>query len=182
MVAFVLTPTVCDAAKPINNLRNQTVPVMSDGSHFSLDKVQEVIIEACLARGWQPTVEGDGVVTATINVRGRHYAKIEIPFTENNYSILYVESNNLDYNAERQKIHRNYNNWVVKLSGTIGKYFRVVHEGSRATDADQAATDAAQSYQDDVYTKLLKLDELREKGILTDEEFEKEKRKVLGQN
>ena len=35
---------------------------------------------------------------------------------------------------------------------------------------------------DDVYTKLLKLDDLRERGILTQEEFDQEKAKILAQD
>ena len=36
--------------------------------------------------------------------------------------------------------------------------------------------------QDDVYAELIKLDDLRNRGILTDDEFEAEKRKLLGQD
>jgi len=34
----------------------------------------------------------------------------------------------------------------------------------------------------DLYTELLQLDDLRKKGILTDEEFEKQKKKLLEEN
>ncbi|WP_454261267.1 SHOCT domain-containing protein [Pseudoxanthomonas mexicana] len=34
---------------------------------------------------------------------------------------------------------------------------------------------------DDVYDKLLKLDELRKRGILTETEFQTQKRKLLGE-
>lgn len=39
---------------------------------------------------------------------------------------------------------------------------------------------AAQPPRSDAYSELTKLNELREKGILTDEEFAKEKRRILG--
>lgn len=32
---------------------------------------------------------------------------------------------------------------------------------------------------DDVYTKILKLDDLRKRGLITDEEFDAEKKKLL---
>ena len=35
---------------------------------------------------------------------------------------------------------------------------------------------------DDLYTELVKLDDLRKKGILTDEEFQSEKKKVLNRS
>jgi len=34
----------------------------------------------------------------------------------------------------------------------------------------------------DLYTELMKLDDLRDKGILTDEEFETQKKKLLDAN
>jgi hypothetical protein len=34
-----------------------------------------------------------------------------------------VDSRQLDYNEKRQKIHRNYNGWVIKLSATIQQQF-----------------------------------------------------------
>jgi hypothetical protein len=172
LTAASFVPIPADAAKPINNLRDQTVPSNVDGSSRSIKQVQSIVVEACLARGWQPVVEEKGLITASINVRGRHYAKISIPFTSNAYSILYVESNNLDYNAKRQRIHRNYNNWVIKLSGTIDKYFRAASQGTGpAPVLKQEATD--------LYTQLSKLGELRERGILTDKEFEAEKARLL---
>lgn len=42
-----------------------------------------------------------------------------------------------------------------------------------------AVTTAAYSPTNDLYSDLMKLDDLRKKGILTDEEFQSEKKKVL---
>ena len=46
-----------------------------------------------------------------------HRATVNIYYNEKNYSILYKDSYNLDY--RNGSIHRNYNNWIVKLSRTI---------------------------------------------------------------
>jgi hypothetical protein len=53
-----------------------------------------------------------------------------------------------------------------------------------AAQAAQSAPDAAQAGEpagvvDDIYDQLIKLDDLRKKGILTDEEFETLKQRVL---
>ena len=141
-----------------------------------------MIIEATSARSWSPVLEAPGVITATINVRGRHFAKIEIPFSSSSYSLLYVSSDNLDYNAKRQTIHRNYNNWVLKLSGTINKQFHEAVAASGPVPNTPVSGGTQRNSKEDVYTQLLKLDELRDKGILTEEEFQAEKRKLLEQD
>jgi hypothetical protein len=82
--------------------------------------------------------------------------------------------------TKRQRIHRNYNNWVVKLSGTINKYFRAASESTGASK--QPSPVLKQEETTDLYTELFELDELRERGILTDEEFEAEKAKLLEKN
>jgi len=177
MLALVLAPVVVDAAKPIMNLRDVPVTVKADGTSFTAQEVRAIIIEGCLARHWSPVLDGDGIIRATINVRDKHFAEIEIPFTSASYSILYVSSNNLDYNEKRQKIHRNYNNWVVKLSATIDKKFRTF-----SSDAISTPDVVIGRNQNEVYSEILKLDDLHKRGILTDEEFEAEKRKVLEQD
>ena len=49
--------------------------------------------------------------------------------------------------------------------------------GSAASNP--VAESSKQAPQDDLYTELTKLDELRQKGILTEDEFQAEKKKVL---
>jgi len=121
---LLLLPLVGEAAKPILNLTDIPVPVRVDGQSLGAEEVRKGIIKACQARGWTPVMDGHGNIHAMINVRGRHTAEIEIPFSADSYSIIYVSSEGLNYDERRQRIHRNYNNWVLKLSGTIGKYLR----------------------------------------------------------
>ena len=44
-------------------------------------------------------------------------AQVEIPYDRVTYSILYRDSNNLDYDGVN--IHSNYNGWVQRLSAEI---------------------------------------------------------------
>jgi hypothetical protein len=48
-----------------------------------------------------------------------HMAKVDIRYDTSVFSITYADSDNLKYNAEKNKIHRNYNSWVQNLRGDI---------------------------------------------------------------
>lgn len=106
------------AAQPIDNLLDVSIPTQVDGSLLSMDEVREAIVAGCQVKGWSPVLVEEGRFEASIQVRS-HTAKIEIPFTQQAYSIRYLSSVNLDYNAKKQKIHRNYNKWVKLLSRAI---------------------------------------------------------------
>ena len=83
-------------------------------------------------KGWTPIMDGKGMIRASILVRGRHFADIEIPFTQRSYSIIYRYSENLDYDEKRQRIHRNYNKWVILLSEAINSKLRMTAYSGRA--------------------------------------------------
>ncbi len=55
--------------------------------------------------------------------------------------------------------------------------FKALDAGDPELGADKTAEKPADS--SDMYTELIKLDELRKKGILTDDEFKAEKKKIL---
>jgi hypothetical protein len=111
------------AAKPILNIEDESVPVKLDGSTLSIEEVRDAIAAGCKLKGWTPVIVDEGQIKCSILVRGRHYAEVLIPYTESKYSILYSDSRVLDYDAERQRIHRNYNKWVILLSQTIQRQF-----------------------------------------------------------
>ena len=55
-----------------------------------------------------------------------------------------------------------------------------VRVGSSQVERSEVKVSVDRKDSGDIYTKLEKLDELRKKGILTEEEFQKEKTKLLG--
>ena len=111
------------AAKPILNIEDESVPVKLDGSTRSIEEVRDAIAAGCKRKGWTPVIADEGQIKCSILVRGKHYAEVMIPYTESKYSILYADSRVLDYDAERQRIHRNYNKWVILLSDAIKQQF-----------------------------------------------------------
>jgi hypothetical protein len=88
------------------------------GKEPSMDDVQKGIIAAGAGLGWQMIVVKPGEILGTLNVRS-HQAVVSIPYDTKHYSILYKDSNNLKYNAEKQTIHENYSGWVQRLDGAI---------------------------------------------------------------
>lgn len=122
---FVFFCSLAYAGKPILNLVDIPIPINTDGSSPDIGAIREAIISACRKRGWTPTLAGENKINASILIRSRHYAEVEIPFSQMGYSILYKSSRELDYDKKRQRIHRNYNNWVAKLSGSIQREFGV---------------------------------------------------------
>ena len=124
LLALTISPLSTEAADPINNLENVVVPFKIDGKPLNLEEVRAGIIAGCLVRNWTPIVEEEGVIRASLNHRNKHFAEVRIPFTETHYSIIYLSSENLGYNEKRQRIHRNYNGWVIRLSNSIGQKLR----------------------------------------------------------
>ena len=120
---LLLVSSFAWGAKPIQNIVDEPVPLLIDGSSATLDDVKKAIISGCQRKGWNAVLDGDTQIKCSILVRGRHYAEITIPYSESSYSILYLDSRELDYNEEKQQIHRNYNGWVIKLSRAINQQF-----------------------------------------------------------
>jgi hypothetical protein len=88
------------------------------GKQPSLEDVQKAIIAAGVGLNWQMAVAKPGEIIGTLNIRS-HQAVVSIPYTTKNYSIIYKDSTNLKYNAEKQTIHENYSGWIQRLDGAI---------------------------------------------------------------
>ena len=59
---------------------------------------------------------GPNALIGTINLR-THSATVDIPFNAKQYSILYKDSSNLNYDGT--SIHKNYNGWIQNLQKAI---------------------------------------------------------------
>ena len=179
VLVLILVPAIADAGKPILNIVDVSIPVKPSGTAYTAQEVQESIEAGCRQYGWSPVLDEAGIIHATIEVRARHFAHIKIPFTPERYSILYVASSNLDYDEKRQTIHRNYNKWITNLSNAINSALRTNSWNTTPTPVTSQPEAVTGKDQDEVFEELLKLDELRKQGILTQEEFDAEKRKLL---
>ena len=107
----------CRGGGQIYNVNGAPVQTAT-GKEPSMEDVQKAIIQAGVALGWTRAVVKSGEMMGTLNVRS-HQAVVTIPYTTKTYSILYKDSNNLKYNADKHTIHENYTGWIQRLDGAI---------------------------------------------------------------
>lgn len=93
-------------------------PVTTSSRAYNVRDVRNAIQQAGTSLGWQMQEVRRGLIVGTLYVRD-HMARVEIPYDRNSYSILYRDSQNLDYDGVN--IHSNYNSWVQNLSTAINQ-------------------------------------------------------------
>jgi hypothetical protein len=180
LTLLALAPPSSEASATIQNI--PPTPHLAPGG-TSLADLAAAIRAAAGERGWRITDESPGLMHATLVVR-THRANIVIGFDESNFWIEYRDSLNLDYNPDDLKklknrrgvkgprIHKNYNLWVDRLAESIVINAEFPPK-SNPTDAAPAGSQLL------VADELEKLDALRERGVLTQEEFDQQKAKLL---
>ena len=85
----------------------------------SNDKIFKAIKAAGRSLGWNVKKLKNGEAKASINVRGKHTAVVQITYNQKSYSINYLNSQNLKYDEEKNTIHKNYNSWIMNLDRAI---------------------------------------------------------------
>jgi len=136
------------------------------------------------SQGWVVLGSSPGATTAQLTIRS-HTAIVVIRYDESDYQIDYLDSVNLNFNPNDKRspgkngrlikgprIHRNYNLWVKDLGRSVAAQLR--------TPPQAAAPPAASSLNTIMIAdELKKLDVLRQQGILTQQEFDKQKARLL---
>lgn len=116
LVVILFIALACGTSKYLRSLDyNNPIP-----QGLSKDAIKQAIVSAGAQKGWV-VVEKEGAqstLTAKLNVR-THYVEVDIPYTKENYKIVYVKSENMKYNAAKNTIHRSYNRWVMNLKANI---------------------------------------------------------------
>ncbi len=86
---------------------------------LTTEDYKNAIIRGGAKRGWTFQEEEPGHLIGDVAVRNKHFATVDIYFDTESFSISYKSSQNLNYNAGRNKIHPNYNSWIQNLQGEI---------------------------------------------------------------
>ncbi len=113
LLAAVLLVLVAACSAPVHNV--ESVPVVTQ-RHITLEEVKQAIITAGTGLGWEMMPQEDGRITGRLDIR-KHVAIVDITYTDEDFSINYVDSTNLKYDG--RLIHRNYNNWIMNLENRI---------------------------------------------------------------
>jgi len=110
--------SACNTSRPLTNLNNHNIEYLVDEDE-TLDDIRLSILRAGQVLGWETDTVKPGLIRATLHLRA-HTAVVDIPYSLTDYSIIYVDSNNLDYDG--QNIHRSYPRWVNNLKAKIDEY------------------------------------------------------------
>ena len=100
---------------PIQNVQGSPV-ITASGKAASMQDVQQAIMRAGSALGWQITPVKPGQLTGQLFLRS-HQAIVDITHDTKQYNITYKDS--VDLGAKDGQIHKNYNGWVQNLDRGI---------------------------------------------------------------
>src|SRR5438105_4971267 len=81
------------------------------------EKARNIVRTVLTGRGWVVTDEGPNHMEARLNIR-THVAIVTIRL-DDNITIRYKSSENLDYSAANAEIHGNYNGWIQNIEKDI---------------------------------------------------------------
>jgi hypothetical protein len=90
----------------------------------SRENMRNAIGQALRNRGWAIASEAPGRIEATLYARA-HVAKVAIEYDENQFTISYLDSQNLEYDQKpdgAEFIHGSYNTWVENLVRDISVF------------------------------------------------------------
>jgi hypothetical protein len=100
---------------PIYDVRAAAIP---PGPAVSMEAIEKAVIRAGLQLGWQIVPKGPGQIEGVLVLR-THRAVVDITYDTKAFNIVYKDSVNLSYDAERKTIHSNYNGWIKNLEKAI---------------------------------------------------------------
>jgi len=95
-------------------------PVSQIANVPSLSQVDKAVKESLIGRGWIPQKISNHSYLGLYKKRAL-MAKIKVLFNTSTFTIIHIESANLDYDASDQTIHPTYNRWIQKLEHDIRK-------------------------------------------------------------
>ena len=107
VLALLFISFGCVKKVPVSNIEKQAIV-----TDVSLENVEKAILKSGVELGWKMSVIKPGQIDAVLHLRA-HVAHARIDYTKKDYSITYLDSENLDY--EDGNIHGSYNRWIRNL-------------------------------------------------------------------
>jgi hypothetical protein len=140
--AMLVSVSVYATARlPVPIINHVDVPVLTgSGKAVTSEQVRDALRAAALAQKWELEGARPGAISARLFVRGKHTVVVEMPYTADKFSILYLDSINMNYvvgqpNTDARNppvtlpegvrgIHPYYNKWVQNLRQEIMRELR----------------------------------------------------------
>lgn len=122
LAVSALTLSACARTGPVRNVSDAPIAASED---LTQKDIRTAIIRAGSSRGWRMDPQSEGHILAVLNIRD-HVAKVDIYYNESSYDIVYRDSENLNYDSEKETIHSNYNGWIQNLELDINNYLAVM--------------------------------------------------------
>jgi hypothetical protein len=123
----------------------------SSGSRLSKENIRNAIAAASEKQQWKIDKESDERMELTLEIRGKHNARIELKYSPAGYVIRYLDSDNLLYDPKAltvkgdpaRVIHKIYNARIGELAAAINSGVRV--SASVAVPGAAAATSVSKA-------------------------------------
>jgi hypothetical protein len=113
VIALAAQPAAAGRDEPIKNPTDIPISWNGDGKP-TIELIERAIVAGCAQRGWACRATKPGEIRAVLHLR-KHMAEALISFNTESFSITYVNSTELRYDAAENTIHRKYNQWVANL-------------------------------------------------------------------
>lgn len=117
VIAFSTQMAGISRDEPIRNPADIPIGWIGDGKP-TIELIQRAIIAGCAQRGWACQAIRPGEIRAVLHLR-QHMAEALISFNTESFSVKYVNSTELRYDAAENTIHRKYNQWIANLISDI---------------------------------------------------------------
>jgi hypothetical protein len=113
VIAFSTQLAGISRDEPIRNPTGIPISWNGDGKP-TIELIQRAIIAGCAQRGWACQAIKPGEIRAVLHLR-QHMAEALVSFDTETFSVKYVNSTELRYDAAKNTIHRKYNQWIANL-------------------------------------------------------------------
>ena len=115
LLTLCLFAAACRSYPTVYEVKNRAVTVAEGQT------LRQAILQAGRGRRWMMHEVKPGLIQGVLNVRG-HEVVVNIPYTQDSFSIEYVSSENMRYNPKKNRIHRKYKQWVRNLEVDIYRF------------------------------------------------------------
>jgi hypothetical protein len=116
LIGFAVAGLAGCRIAPVMDIVDAPVVEPAGGQKLTADQVKLAIQRAGTTLGWQIKEVQPYLLEGTLHLR-THMAQVNIPYSAERYSIVYKDSQNLQYDGKN--IHSNYNGWVQNLDKAI---------------------------------------------------------------